>query len=84
MKIELDTSLLESHTDTLFVKFGIFTLDKQTEDKCYQLRLPQRYSGGKCYYEITMDKACQVVLLKDECMLYYTDGSCREKLLYEK
>lgn len=84
VKIELDTSLLESHTDTLFVKFGIFTLDKQTEDKCYQLRLPQRYSGGKCYYEITMDKACQVVLLKDECMLYYTDGSCREKLLYEK
>lgn len=84
INVELDTSLLEDNVDTTFLKFGIFTFDKETEEKCYQLRLPQQYSDGKYYYEIIMDKACQAILLKDECMLYYADGSCKEKMLYEK
>lgn len=82
--LEVDTSEMENNVDTLFLKFGIFTTDKETEDKCYQLRLPEQYAGESYYYEIIMEKPCQVVLLKDECMVYYNDGTCREKLLYEK
>lgn len=81
--IELDASKIEQNTDTIFINFGIFTFDKDTEDKFYQLRLPENFSENKYYYEITIPKACQEVWLKDECMLYYSDGSCREKLLYE-
>lgn len=84
VSLEVDTSVMENNVDTLFLKFGIFTIDKETEDKCYQLRLPKGYTEGKYYYEIIMEKSCQVVLLKDECMVYYNDGTCREKLLYEK
>lgn len=84
VSLEVDTSEIENNVDTLFLKFGIFTTDKETEDKCYQLRLPEQYAGESYYYEIIMEKPCQVVLLKDECMIYYKDGTCREKLLYEK
>lgn len=84
LSLEVDTSVMGNNVDTLFLKFGIFTIDKETEDKCYQLRLPKGYTGGKYCYEIIMEKRCQAVLLKDECMVYCNDGTCREKLLYEK
>lgn len=84
VRIDVDTAKLESDVDTLFLTFGIFTLDKETEDKCYQLQIPEDASGEIYSYEGVINKACQVVLLKDDCMLYYNDGTCREKLIYEK
>ena len=74
---------MDDNADTLFLKFGIFTSDKETYDKCYQLRIPEQNKNKEYYYEIIMDKACQVVLLKDECMIYYKNGECKENLLDE-
>ena len=81
--IKLDGLILDDNADTLFLKFGIFTSDKETYDKCYQLRIPEQNKNKEYYYEIIMDKACQVVLLKDECMIYYKNGECKENLLDE-
>jgi len=84
LRIDLDRTMIESNTDTVFLKFGIFTTNSETEDKCYQLRIPENVKGTTLSYEVIMDKSCKVILLKDECMLYYNDGTCREKLLYQK
>lgn len=84
LRINLEGSMLENNTDIVFLKFGIFTVDGETEDKCYQLRIPEDAKGKKLSYEVVINSSCKAVLLKDECMLYYKDGTCREKLLYEK
>ena len=84
LRINLDRSMLETKADTVFLKFGIFTAGGETADKCYQLRIPEDAKGKTLSYEAVVNSPCDVVLLKDECMIYYTDGTCREKLLYEK
>lgn len=81
--LRVNSSIMENNADILFLKFGIFTTDKEMEDKCYQLHLPKQYAEENYYYEIVIEKPCQVALLKDECMIYYNDGMYREKLLYE-
>lgn len=84
LRIDLERSILENKADTIFLKFGIFTTERETADKCYQLRIPEDAKGKTLSYETVVNSPCEVVLLKDECMIYYTDGTCREKLLYEK
>lgn len=84
LRINLDKTMLESNEDTVFLKFGIFTTDGVTEDKCYQLRIPENAKERMLSYEVILNRPCEVILLKDECMIYYKDGTCREKLLYEK
>ena len=81
IRLDVDLSMLDKGADILFLNFGIFTVDKETEDRCYQLLLPESGIGS---YEIIFDKACIEFLLKDECMIYLKDKTCREKMLYEK
>lgn len=84
LRINLDRTMLESNEDTIFLKFGVFTTEGVTEDKCYQFRIPENAKERTLSYEVILNSPCQVILLKDECMIYYSDGTCREKLLYEK
>lgn len=84
LRINLDRSMITDDTDTVFLKFGIFTTDGETEDRCYQLRISENAKEKLLSYEVVINEPCEVVLLKDECMIYYKDGTCREKLLYEK
>lgn len=84
LRIDLDRTMLESNADTLFLKFEIFKADGETEDKCYQLRIPGNAKEKTLSYEVTLNSPCGVILLMDECMVYYNDGTCREKLLYEE
>ncbi len=79
LRIHVDTAGLAEGADVLFLTFGIFTTEKETEDKCYQLRIPQGASSGICSYEVRIPQPCQVVQYKNESMIYYKDGTCSEE-----
>ena len=66
------------------MNFGVFTDNGETKDKYFQLLLPQDKKDDIFTFRANIDMACQVVLLKDECMVYYEDGTCKEKLIYEE
>ncbi len=79
LRILVDTAALAEEADVLFLTFGIFTTEKETEDKCYQLRIPQGAYPGICSYEVQIPHPCQVVQYKNESMIYYKDGTCSEE-----
>lgn len=83
LQITVDLEKMAPSAKILFLKFGIFTYDKETEDICYQLVLPEDKSEGICTYTVSMDRACQVVVLKDDCEIYFDDESYVEQKLFE-
>ncbi len=79
IRVQADTSGWDKDTEIVFLVFGIFTTDKETENRCWQLLLPEGGGQGICSYELELDVECLDVQCKDGFMLYYSDGGCEEK-----